>query len=97
MHKRALIGMLLLVVGGGAWADSLDEICFFPDKVDFEKVNNTCKRGDLIRTKPPLAEMVCDWDKQIFVYTEDGEEWATCVYHGKARVLEQKLRQQDTN
>lgn len=61
------------------------------NKLDFEQINNTCSKGDLIRTKPPLAEMVCDRDKKISEYPEEGEEWVTCVYHGKARVLDEDL------
>lgn len=91
MRKWALIVVATLLLARAGWADELDTICFFPHKLDFEQINKTCHKGDLIRTKPPLAEMVCDWDKQIFRYDEDGEEWVTCVYHGHARVLEQNL------
>jgi hypothetical protein len=89
--------MVMLLLARGAWADELDRICFFPDKVDFEEINKTCNKGELIRTKPPLAEMVCDWDKQIFRYSEGGVEWVTCVYHGKPRMLEQGLLQKDSD
>ena len=82
---KAMWLLVMLFTGMPVLADDLDVICFFPNKVDFDQVNKVCKKGDLIRTRPYLAEMVCDWDKQIFKYTEDGEEWVTCVYHGKPR------------
>lgn len=89
MYRWTLLLAVTLLLGRAAWADELDQICFFPSKLHFDKINKTCKKGDLIRTKPPLAEMVCDWDKQIFEYEEDGQEWVTCVYHGKPRVTKQ--------
>lgn len=89
MSKKILVSLALWLTAGMAVADEVDIVCFFPSHVDFDKVNKTCKKGDLIRTRPYLAEMVCDWDKQIFKYTEEGEEWVTCVYHGKPRQLKQ--------
>ena len=93
MCKWISMGTILLMffIGRAVVADELDLICFFPDKINFEQINKTCKKNDLIRTKPPLAEMVCDWDKQIFKYKEDGAEWVTCVYHGHSRRLNQTL------
>ena len=82
---KAMWLLVMLFMGRMVLADELDVVCFFPSKVDFDQVNKICNKGDLIRTRPSLAEMVCDWDKQIFKYTEDGEEWVTCVYHGKPR------------
>lgn len=87
MYRVALIALGLMLGAQRVAADDLEVICFFPNKVNFDEVNKTCKQGHLIRTRPSLAEMVCDWDKQIFKYTEDGEEWVTCVYHGTPRAL----------
>ena len=91
MNRWIVLLLVVFLCGRLAWADDLDVICFFPDKVDFDEVNKVCKKGDLIRTKPSLAEVVCDWDKQIFKYTEDKQEWVTCVYHGKPRQLKLNL------
>lgn len=77
--------LLMLLAGHSAWADDVKTICFFPEKVNFEDINKTCNKGDLIRTKPSMAELVCDWDKQIFRYREDNEDWITCIYHGEPR------------
>ena len=85
MIKSKWIILLSILMSQDLSADNLDVVCFFPDKVNFEEINKTCNKGDLIRTKPNLAELVCDWDKQIFKYTEDDKEWVTCVYHGHAR------------
>lgn len=87
MYRAAFIVLGLILGAQGVMADELEVICFFPDRINFEEVNKTCKKGDLIRTRPSLAEMVCDWDKQIFKYTEDDQEWVTCVYHGSPRAL----------
>ena len=97
MYKWTLMFMVTLLLARGAWADEVDRICFFPDNVDFEEINKTCSEGDLIRTKPPLAEMVCDWDKQIFSYSEDGEKWVTCIYHGHSRLLDQGLLKEESD
>ena len=75
----------MFLANGTLWADDVKTICFFPEKVNFGVINKTCKKGDLIRTKPSMAELVCDWDKQIFQYREENKDWITCIYHGEAR------------
>ena len=89
MKHINLLFLLVLLIGRPVAADDVKTICFFPEKVNFEEINQTCKKGDLIRTKPSMAELVCDWDKQIFRYREDKKEWITCIYHGEARRIVQ--------
>ena len=86
---------LMLLVMQGSRADTVAVICFFPEKVNFEEINKTCNKGDLIRTRPNLAEMVCDWDKQIFQYREDDQDWITCMYHGEPRQVKQITRKKE--
>ena len=89
MKKLIWFLLAMLLMYQGVKADEVSVICFFPEKINFDEINKTCDKGDLIRTRPNLAEMVCDWDKQIFQYREDDEDWITCAYHGEPRQVKQ--------
>ena len=89
MNKAYWLLFIVLLVCHGVRADDVRAICFFPDKINFDEINKTCSRGDLIRTRPNMAELVCDWDKQIFKYREDDQDWITCMYHGEPRQVKQ--------
>ncbi len=87
INKSLLLTILLL--SPNVWADEVSVVCFFPEKINFDEINQTCRKGDLIRTRSNMAELVCDWDKQIFQYKEDDEDWITCMYHGEPRQVKQ--------
>lgn len=89
MYKAIFMSLVALVISQRTLADQVDVICFFPDKLNIVEINKSCNEGDLIRTRPYLAELVCDWDKQIFKYVENGEEWITCSYHGHVRQMKE--------
>jgi len=87
MNKIISILFCMLLLSPPVMSDDRDVICFFPERVNFDEINKTCAKGDLIRTRSNMAELVCDWDKQIYKYVEDDKEWVTCVYHGHSRQL----------
>ena len=85
MMKKLLALVLLLSTPFCYSKDRLGKVCLnIPERgLDTVKIENTCKKGDIIKLNKKHVPYLCDFDSAV-VNFGDYEQYI-CVYLGKKR------------